>query len=147
MLLSPVSGTTTHEMIDFTMHECGGCGIAFFVPSRWLKRKKEEHGSFYCPNGCNRIFTGKTEADKLKEQLEESERKRAADHENLQNKFLDEMNRANGLEKKLKRVHNGVCPCCNRTFQNLGRHIKTKHPELVKEKPSPNKGQRVSDDF
>jgi hypothetical protein len=22
----------------------------------------------------------------------------------------------------------GVCPCCNRTFQQLARHMKAKHP-------------------
>jgi hypothetical protein len=22
-----------------------------------------------------------------------------------------------------------VCPCCQRSFQNLSRHMKTKHPE------------------
>lgn len=27
----------------------------------------------------------------------------------------------------------GVCPCCNRTFEQLGRHMTTKHPEYVKE--------------
>jgi hypothetical protein len=28
-----------------------------------------------------------------------------------------------------KRIHAGVCPCCNRTFQNLARHMNTKHPD------------------
>jgi hypothetical protein len=27
-----------------------------------------------------------------------------------------------------KRIQSGVCPCCNRTFENLGRHMKSKHP-------------------
>jgi hypothetical protein len=26
-------------------------------------------------------------------------------------------------------VANGVCPCCNRTFQNLARHMAGKHPD------------------
>jgi hypothetical protein len=28
-----------------------------------------------------------------------------------------------------KRVGNGVCPCCNRTFEDLARHMKVKHRE------------------
>lgn len=31
--------------------------------------------------------------------------------------------------RKLKRVQNGVCPCCNRSFWNLERHMKSKHPK------------------
>ena len=33
------------------------------------------------------------------------------------------------LAKERKRVANGVCPCCNRTFGNLQRHMATKHPD------------------
>ena len=29
------------------------------------------------------------------------------------------------------RVAHGVCPCCNRTFKQLARHMKTKHPDYV----------------
>jgi chemotaxis response regulator CheB len=35
------------------------------------------------------------------------------------------------LTKTKKRVANGVCPCCNRTFKQLARHMKAKHPEFV----------------
>ena len=32
------------------------------------------------------------------------------------------------LTKMKKRVGNGVCPCCNRQFVNLQRHMATQHP-------------------
>tara|TARA_Y100000310_G_scaffold338946_1_gene430083 strand:- start:1163 stop:1354 length:192 start_codon:yes stop_codon:yes gene_type:complete len=36
-----------------------------------------------------------------------------------------------GQVTKLKnRAKAGVCPCCNRTFQNLSRHMETKHPDF-----------------
>lgn len=28
------------------------------------------------------------------------------------------------------RVKNGVCPCCNRTFENLARHMQAKHSDF-----------------
>ena len=38
-----------------------------------------------------------------------------------------------GMKGQLVRVRNrvqaGVCPCCNRTFANLARHMATKHPK------------------
>ncbi len=119
------------EVVDFTMLECGGCGIPFFVPTKWKNEKVNEHGGFKCPNGCNRIFTAETEKEKLQKELDNEKKLRLKEHEDLQNKWLDEMGRANKLEKKLKRVHKGVCPCCNRSFENLKKHMETKHPELA----------------
>lgn len=31
------------------------------------------------------------------------------------------------------RVANGVCPCCNRHFENLERHMKGQHPDFQPE--------------
>lgn len=33
------------------------------------------------------------------------------------------------------RVGAGVCPCCKRTFQQLARHMKCKHPKYRTEGP------------
>lgn len=35
-----------------------------------------------------------------------------------------------------KRAANGVCPCCNRTFKQLARHMVGQHPEYVAEAKS-----------
>ena len=32
-------------------------------------------------------------------------------------------------QKKLARVRNGTCPCCQRHFKNLRRHMDNKHPQ------------------
>lgn len=117
------------EVIDFTMLECGGCGIPFFVPTKWNRAKVENHGSFHCPNGCNRVYTGKTKAEKLAEELEQEKQRRIKEGQELQDKWLDALGEKTKLEKKLKRVSNGVCPCCNRTFQNLHQHMKKQHPD------------------
>ncbi len=38
-------------------------------------------------------------------------------------------------ERKAKRIqrraHAGLCPCCNRTFQDVVRHMKAKHPDIA----------------
>lgn len=39
-----------------------------------------------------------------------------------------------GQVTKLKnRVGHGVCPCCNRSFGNLARHIESEHPTFIAE--------------
>lgn len=132
MIADVKRGNTTTETISFTLETCCNCGIPFFMPSYHQKVLLANKGqSFYCPNGHSMSYTGKTDAEKLKEQLAQEQSERAKREEELQNKWLDEMSRANKLEKQLKRVHKGVCPCCNRTFENLKRHMETKHPELA----------------
>ena len=39
------------------------------------------------------------------------------------------------LTKVKKRVGNGVCPCCTRSFTDLARHMESKHPAYV-ERPN-----------
>ncbi len=42
------------------------------------------------------------------------------------------MEKAERKTKRLmRRVSAGVCPCCNRTFSDLARHMKTKHENVV----------------
>lgn len=38
------------------------------------------------------------------------------------------------LTRTKKRGGHGVCPCCNRTFQQLARHMKSKHPDYAESK-------------
>lgn len=119
------------ETIDFTMLECGGCGIPFFVPTQWKKKKVNEHASFSCPNGCNRRFIGKSDAELLQEKLEEQRRIYEEEQRILQDRLLDEINEKKKIKKDLTRLKNGVCPCCNRSFHNLQQHIANEHPELI----------------
>jgi hypothetical protein len=88
--------------------------------------------SIYCPLGHEWIHKGEGRAALLERQLQ-SERQR---HDQTKASLRDERNKLN-TEKSAKariknRVGNGVCPCCNRTFVELGRHMKTKHPDYAK---------------
>lgn len=74
---------------------------------------------FYCPNGHRQHYT-QSESDRLRGLLDEANRSKtqlAANYAALQR----EHNRVT------KRVSAGVCPCCNRTFQNLARHMASRH--------------------
>jgi DNA-binding transcriptional regulator YiaG len=117
--------------IQFEIEQCCNCGIAFAMTADFQRRRREDRESFYCPAGHGQHYTGKTEAQKLKEELE---RKQAA--------LVAERGRAVALEaqrdqiskahrKMRERVRNGVCPCCTRTFQNLMQHMRTEHPDFA----------------
>lgn len=110
---------------------CGGCGITYAVPAEWRAARIQDHKTFHCPNGCQRHYPGKTEAEKLREQLERAEGR--ITHLRDQYNAADRSARAyKGQVTQLrKRVSNGVCPCCRRSFANLARHMSGQHPDYA----------------
>jgi len=113
-----------------------GCGITFGVPYWWEQRRREDHTSWYCPNGHKQFFDAETEEEKLKKQLAEKDRMLSVrqtmlDDARKQTETLLRSNRSVRVHSKLikTRVAAGVCPVgCKRHFTNLQRHIETKHP-------------------
>lgn len=116
------------EMVSFG--SCITCGVPIYGPSeRYSFARRKPGEAFFCISGHSQHFTGKSE----KELREEAEKKFAQERmARLRAERLREED-----QKKLKRIKtrvaNGVCPCCNRTFQNLHRHMNTKHPDYKKQ--------------
>lgn len=128
------SGETVEitETIEFVLVECCKCATPFFMTKRLNAAFRANKETFCCPFGHQQGYYGKNTEDKLRDRIEQLEKKSLEEKEVLQNRWLDEMSRANKLDKQLKRIHKGVCPCCNRSFQNLKRHMETKHPDFKK---------------
>lgn len=123
---------------------CYACGITFAMPEDYRNRALNDHSrSFYCPAGHQQHYVGKTEAEKLRDQLAEKERLLTVKQNQLADAYRqrDNISRENETlirsrrsiqahVKKIKtRASAGVCPAgCHRHFTNLQRHIATKHP-------------------
>jgi len=107
---------------------CGKCGCPMAFESHFLEQRRNDGSTFYCPNGHPRAFR---ESELAKAQkLLETERKWRMQERELRDAAERREAAAKGQVTKLKnRVGNGVCPCCNRSFTNLRRHMGTKHPE------------------
>lgn len=123
---------------SFVIEECYKCHIPFGITNDFHYRKKDDGTSFYCPNGHGQIFTTTT-VQKLEKKLRQEEEKlkrEKIEREHAQGLFEAERNShrtTRGHQTRLKnRIFAGVCPCCNRTFQNLKAHMKGKHPEFKK---------------
>lgn len=122
----------------FTVIACPQCSMEFAITAEFEQQRRSKRDSFYCPAGHSQWFPGITDAQcvqKLTSQLD-MERTRADNWKKTayqREKQLDYSRRATKanatrLRKVKDRVKNGVCPCCNRTFVNLQRHMHTKHP-------------------
>lgn len=108
---------------------CITCGVTFGVPEDLISEKRKDHTNFHCPNGHAMLFPSESDVEKLRKQL--NSEKLAKQHE--MNLRL-EAERREGMLRK--RVAHGVCPCCKRSFTNLARHMKSKHPEQASKKPT-----------
>lgn len=124
---------TFTEQVQLVTMECGECHIVFAIPSDLRERAKvDSRVSFYCPNGHGRVFS-RTRVQELEEQLrvKESEVRLA---NSARDTFRVKADKERKSRQRIeKRVANGVCPCCKRTFKQLAAHMHTKHPEYVEE--------------
>lgn len=112
--------------------DCIHCGMVFAVPKDWHRERRNNHRDFYCP-GCrgSMHYPGKSEEEKLRAQLAHQREISDARAEQLKKKEYQVRAAKGKLTKFKKRVGKGTCPCCNRHFQNLARHMASKHPDLI----------------
>jgi hypothetical protein len=130
----------------FVVKCCGNCGIQFAVPDHFDEenRKKGAEKTWYCPNGHPRVYR-KTTADEEREKRVAAEAALLAartDRDYWQFRARKQEKSKIAMRGQVTRIKNrvghGVCPCCEREFQNLKRHMNTKHPEFaVSEVPAP----------
>lgn len=116
---------------------CPTCGVVYGIPVEFAEDKKKNGEWYYCPNGHS-LSWRESEADKQRKRAVRAE----ADRDYWQREEKRERERAERIKrekaavkgqltKTKKRVANGVCPCCNRQFVNLHRHMSTQHPDFV----------------
>ena len=120
-------GTQYIDGISFITEQCCRCGIAFAMTKDFHDKRVQDKLSFSCPAGHSQHYIGKTNEQKLREQLaNEKSISEAAKARAI--KFESERKQVTKAHLKMReRVMNGVCPCCNRTFQNLMKHMQTQH--------------------
>lgn len=112
---------------------CCSCGCLFAMEESFMKQRVRDRGTFYCPAGHQQHYTGKTEEQKLREQLGAEQRRAASLQGRAEAAERRESAQKGQVTRLKKRVGNGVCPCCNRHFTNVERHMKTQHPDFATE--------------
>jgi hypothetical protein len=122
--------TTFAETVEFKVHECGSCGVQFAMTSEFQRRRTNDRKTWYCVNGHPWVFTGPTEAQKLRTELDRTAEMLLAAKLRAEAAEKDRVHVTKAHRKMRERVMNGVCPCCNRTFQNLMLHMRSEHPDF-----------------
>lgn len=111
------------------------CGTVHAVPRELAdhaKRQRDEgvkQDGIYCPLGHSWIFSGEGKVARLERKLREREDQLTAEIA-ARRAAEDQLAAAERERKRIaKRTSGGVCPCCNRSFVQLARHMKSQHPE------------------
>lgn len=116
---------------------CCKCGCVFGINDAVRARLLNNGETFYCTNGHGQHYT-ETEAQRharamaaKQAELDAKQRELTAAKCRLLTEQEERVKAERKCRRMTKRIHAGVCPCCNRTFSNLARHMQTKHPENV----------------
>jgi hypothetical protein len=108
------------------------CGVLFAAPQKLLDTRRFDGQSFYCPNGHSLSFKG-TRLEVARPRARARAARLAAARDQAEASARAQRGAAtrarNQRDKDRQRVAAGVCPCCNRTFKQLARHMKSQHPE------------------
>jgi hypothetical protein len=119
------------ETLNYTgtlvVHSCPTCGVMHAYPERMdLNARRQKGFNIYCPSGHSWIYSKTIEED-----LEEARGEVRYFKSRLQGEQRQHSATKGQLTKTKARIAGGVCPCCHRSFQNLGRHMKGQHPDYA----------------
>lgn len=108
---------------------CPECHILYAIPESLDRAAQKWTGSqgwnVSCPLGHTWHYTGPNIEQKLEQERERSARL-AAERDQAEASARAYKGVAT---KAKKRAAAALCPCCNRSFVQLRRHLETKHPD------------------
>lgn len=119
---------------------CCVCKSKMWLPDALhTAARASEKIMFYCAYGHEQHFgKGETEEtilrrerDRLKQALAQRDDEIANANRLLAQQGWNISKMKAEHAKTSRRLSRGVCPCCNRTFNQMARHMRTKHPEFI----------------
>ena len=132
---------------QFYLTECPSCQTEHAIEMVLYNAAQQRRGpnglQIYCPNGHEwHLTTGDSAIDRVRQERDRLKQQLAYKDDEIsrQKQRRERAERSasayRGQVTKLKnRSKAGLCPCCNRTFQNLRRHMETKHPNMDPAEP------------
>jgi len=133
------AGYTYSPTQDIHIITCAACSIPFGITTAFENRRREDHGTFYCPVGHSNFYPQDNEVEKLRKQLVrekdwrqwEADQRMAAEADAKHQRYV--AGAAKGrITKMKKRIAAGVCPApgCKRSGlgEDVAAHIKSCHP-------------------
>ncbi len=120
--------------------ECYRCSMVFALSVEFVRRRRRDHKSFYCPQGHGQAWSQKSDIEKERERRKQAERDTVEAYEQRRVALLQrETARRSAAAIKghrtkiLRRLAAGVCPIerCTEEFAAVGAHVLAEHPDIV----------------
>lgn len=123
--MSAISVSFTRNIV---VEECWVCGTPFGMAVT-LRDKFDENGTtFFCPRG-DRLRYGEGEVARLQREVQKAQQAAIDAREEAKNAVITAKREVTRRQNIQKRIRAGVCPECHRHFENVERHMNTKHPK------------------
>lgn len=103
------------------------CGIHYAIPAELAQTADHNRRQvLFCPLGHEGVSAvhQEREVDRLRREV-------ANQDEDLRVERASHSATRGQLTKARKRAAKGVCPCCNRSFVNVARHVAGQHPKFT----------------
>lgn len=116
---------------------CYTCKCEMWIPDHlYASARESEKIHFYCAYGHSQYYPqGESETTKLRRDRDQLAQRIAQRDDRIRELHEEKeqtekrLSATRGVVTRIKnRIGHGVCPCCNRTFGDLHRHMATKHP-------------------
>ena len=118
---------------------CCNCHVTFGLTEDMQTARRNDHLTFYCPNGHGQHYTGRSDLDEARaaaERLRSRLRMAERSEQFYRDQAAAERRRASAQKGQRTRVMNlitrGICPVsgCRLNFTNVGEHMATVHPDF-----------------
>lgn len=120
--------TTLTRTATLTAMSCGDCGVVFALDDDYISARRDDHRTWYCPNGHSRYYPTESNAEKYERLYRQSEDRAAATR--AERDQIEASRRAwKGQVTRLRKAAiEGDCPLCGQHLRDLARHVARIHP-------------------
>lgn len=122
-----ITFTKTYTVVAVEMPSCGHI---VYITKEFKESRQGDHRRWYCTIcGSTAHWPQESDEERLRRERDaalQREETLRFERDTAQATLVKVSQEAKRLKK---RAANGVCPCCTRSFQNLRRHMATKHPD------------------
>lgn len=141
-------GSVLYNGEQFFFSTCPRCNVQHAFPRYIYEAAQARKGTkntsgylVFCPNGHewhyregeSREDELRRERDLLKQRLSQKDDQIVCERELRTAAERSAAARKGQITRLKNRAAAGVCPCCNRSFENLRRHMSNRHPAFVAE--------------
>lgn len=119
------------DPVTFVVEECCNCGVPFAMTEYLKAERLKSKDTFYCPNGHPQGYVGKSDKQLRKEAEQAAEQTKREAVLAIQAERDQRLAAERELKRHRQRAKGGACPVCKRTFVQVGRHMKTQHPDFM----------------